>query len=121
MRRLAILAGLMVFLAVFITPTLNSYLQQQNQIDQLGSQVNAQRKDVADKQAQLKKWDSDPKFVQQQARDRLGFVTPGQTLTVLVDENGKKVSTADPAGKPVSSNPWYGQLWQSALAANRSK
>lgn len=118
MRRLTILGGLLLFLAVIITPTLNSYLQQQHQIDKLGADVTQQRKDVASKQTELKRW-QDPKFVKQQARDRLGFVTPGEQLTVLVDENGKAVGSVDPAGKKVSTNPWYGQVWQSVVSANR--
>lgn len=119
MKRMTILGVLLIFLAVIITPTLNSYLQQKHQIGQLGAQVKQQQRDVGTKQTELGKWTNDPAFVKQQARDRLGFVTPGQTLTVLVDENGKAVGTVDPNGKKISTNPWYGQVWQSVVAANR--
>ncbi|MCG8654464.1 MULTISPECIES: septum formation initiator family protein [unclassified Yimella] len=119
MKRMTILGVLLLFLTVIITPTLNSYLQQKHQINELGAQVTQKQKDVSTKETELKKWTNDPKFVKQQARDRLGFVSPGETLTVLVDENGKPVGTVDPSGKKVSTNPWYGQVWQSTLAANR--
>lgn len=116
---MTILGVLLLFLAVIITPTLNSYLQQKHQIGELGAQVTSKQKSVGAKESELKKWTDDPAFVKKQARDRLGFVSPGETLTVLVDENGKAVGSADPSGRPISTNPWYGQVWQSVVSANR--
>ncbi len=118
MRRLTILGALLLFLAVIITPTLNSYLQQRDQISQLGAQVKSQRASVAQQQAELKKWNN-PAYVQQQAKSRLGFVKPGDTLTVLVDENGKPLPGSNPSGRTISTNPWYGQIWSSVKGANK--
>ncbi|GAB3588527.1 FtsB family cell division protein [Calidifontibacter terrae] len=119
MRRLTILGALLLFLAVIITPTLNSYLQQRDQISQLGSQVTSQRASVTQQQAELKKW-NDPIYIAAQAKTRLGFVKPGQTLTVLVDENGKPLPGSNPTGKTISKNPWYGQVWSSVVGANKA-
>lgn len=118
MRRLTILGALVLFLAVIVTPTLSSYLQQRDQINQLGAQVTSQRASVAQQQAELKKW-NDPAYVKQQAQNRLGFVKPGETLTVLVDENGAPLPGSNPTGRTISRDPWYGQVWSSVLGANK--
>lgn len=117
-KRWLVLGGLMVFLAIVVGPTLNGYLQQKDEIAELGRQVSQREQSVADKQAELRRWE-DPKYVEKQARERLGFVKPNQALTVLVNPDGKVVSATDQKGRVVSTTPWYGQVWQSTLAANR--
>lgn len=117
MRRMTIMGALIVFLAVLITPTLHNYLQRKSRIDQLQGHVAAQRHDVADKKAALKKWD-DPDYVRQQARKRLGFVEPGKARTVIVDKDAN-AHPATTTGNGVSVKlPWYGKIWQSAVNAD---
>lgn len=118
LRRMTIFGALVVFLAVLITPTLHAYLQRKSQIADLHGKVAAQQKDVADKQAQLKKW-KDPDYVRAQAEKRLGFAKPGKTATVIVDKQGvaHEVKTT---GNGVSVTlPWYGKVWQSTLNADK--
>lgn len=117
MRRLVFGGILLVFLAVVLTPTVRGYLNQSAQLNQLQAQVAAQEKDIAGKQAQLKQW-NDPKYVEQQAQQRLGFVKPGQTLTVTIDKDG---TARQAAGTDIvtakTTQPWYGQLWNSVTGA----
>lgn len=117
MRRLVFGGILLVFLAVVLTPTVRGFLGQSAQINQLQSQVAAQEKDIASKQAQLKQW-NDPAYVEQQAQQRLGFVKPGQTLTITIDKDG---AARQAAGTDVvaaaATQPWYGQLWGSVAGA----
>lgn len=117
MRRLVFGGILLVFLAVVLTPTVRGYLNQSAQINQLQSQVSAQEKDIAGKQAQLKQWD-DPKYVEQQAQQRLGFVKPGQALTVTIDKDGAARQSAGTDVVPAkTTQSWYGQLWDSVAGA----
>lgn len=121
MRRMVGIGALLVFLAVLLTPTVRGYLSQRSQINEAQAQVDAQEKDIASKQAQLKQW-NDPKYVQQQAKSRLGFVMPGQTLTVTVDKNGKvRQSAGTDIVAPKPTQPWYGQLWSSVQGAATRK
>lgn len=113
MRRLAVVGALIVFLAVVIAPTVRSYLSQRQQVAELQAQVAAQQANVASLKAEKAKW-SDPKYVEAQAGQRLGFARPGKTLTVYVTD-------AKPSGaaatKARQSQTWYGTLWQSVVAS----
>ncbi|NHN55677.1 septum formation initiator family protein [Calidifontibacter sp. DB0510] len=120
MRRMTVLGVLLVFLAVLITPTLRSYLAQRSQLSDLQQQVASQQKSVGDLRAQKDRW-SDPAYVRQQAQSRLGFVKPGQTLKVIVDPNGTVRSTTTDSGIRKSSQPWYGQVWQSVVQTGAKK
>ncbi|KYH45701.1 hypothetical protein AZH51_18520 [Branchiibius sp. NY16-3462-2] len=115
------IGALLLFLAVLLTPTVRGYLGQRSQINQAQAQVEAQEKDIAAKQGQLKQW-NDPKYVQEQAKSRLGFVMPGQTLTVTVDKNGQARQSAGTDVIPAKpTQPWYGQLWSSVQGAAASR
>lgn len=121
MRRMVGIGALLLFLAVLLTPTVRGYLSQRSQINQAQAQVDAQEQDIADKQAQLKRW-SDPKYVEEQAKSRLGFVKPGQTLTVTVDKSGRARQSAGTDVIPAKpTQPWYDQLWSSVQGAATRK
>ena len=113
MRRLAVVGALIVFLAVVIAPTVRSYVAQRQQVSKLRAQVAQQQVDVSALQATKRKW-NDPKYVEAQAGKRLGFVKPGETLTVHVTD---KKSTAEDTAKAKQDQTWYGTLWQSVVSS----
>ena len=80
---------------------------------------------VAALQDQVKRWD-DPAYVEQQARERLKFVRPGETAYQVI---GAEKLLGDPlAGRArvISPNrgdhsvPWYGRMWSSIVIADRA-
>nr|WP_246336876.1 septum formation initiator family protein [Flexivirga oryzae] len=113
MRRLAVVGALIVFLAVVIAPTVRSYLSQRQQVAKLQAQVAAQQADVKSLRAEKAKW-SDPKYVEAQAGQRLGFAKPGKTLTVYVTDG---TSGAGVAKRANQSQTWYGTLWRSVVSS----
>lgn len=113
MRRVAMIGVLLVFLAVVIAPTMRSYLSQRSQVAQLRAQVAAQQTNVASLQKTERNW-SDPKYVEAQAGARLGFVKPGQTLTIYVTD---AKAAATEAKKSKDHQTWYGTMWQSVVAS----
>ncbi|MDE9364340.1 septum formation initiator family protein [Luteipulveratus sp. YIM 133132] len=116
MRRMVTLGLILMFLAVLIIPTLRNYLHQRSQIDALNDKVATQRTSVTALQRERERW-ANPAYVQQQARQRLGFAKPGERAYILIDDQG----TVREATKPDSvtgsdvrpGRPWYGQVWES--------
>jgi cell division protein FtsB len=119
---MAILASILVMLAVTLVPTLRSYLQQQSEYTALQAKVSEQRRSVDALTRERKQWD-DPAYVEQQVRDRLKFVRPGERSYTVIDADPAPQRTSDPrvaaaAPEDVRNSPWYGQLWQSMVIAD---
>lgn len=124
-RRLAALGAVFVLLAIMIVPTLRAYLQQEAEYSALQEKSAQQAASVAALEAQVKRWD-DPAYVEQQARERLKFVRPGETAYQVI---GAEKLLGDPlAGRArvISPNrgdhsvPWYGRMWSSIVIADRA-
>lgn len=124
-RRLAALGAVFVLLAIMIVPTLRAYLQQQAEYSALQEYTSSQEKSVSALQGQINQWDN-PAYVEQQARERLKFVRPGETAYQVI---GAEKLLGDPlAGRAsvISPNrgdhtvPWYGRMWSSIVLADRS-
>jgi cell division protein FtsB len=119
---MAILASILVMLAVTLVPTLRSYLQQQSEYTALQAKVGQQRQSVEALTRERKQWD-DPAYVEQQVRERLKFVRPGEQSYTVIDADPVPQHTSDPrvaaaAPEDVRNSPWYGQLWQSMVIAD---
>ncbi|MEO3936273.1 septum formation initiator family protein [Dermatophilaceae bacterium Soc4.6] len=118
----AILASMLVMLAVTIVPTARSVIRQRSQISALHESIAVQQDDVVQRQAELARW-KDPAYVEQQARERLKFVRPGERSYSVIDPSAGKVTV--PSGATIaapqssSTRPWYGQIWQSVQLADR--
>ena len=122
MRRMAILASILVMLAVTLVPTLRSYLQQQSEYTALQAKVSEQRRSVEALTRERQQWD-DPAYVEQQVRERLKFVRPGERSYTVIDADPAPRHASDPrvaaaAPEDVRNSPWYGQLWQSMVIAD---
>lgn len=119
MRRWAILASIMVILAILLMPTLRNYLHQRGEIAALRDHVAQQKADVAELQREQARW-SDSAYVEQQARERLKFVMPGDKAYTVIDAAPQADDQPGIAHVPqgTRSHPWYGQLWESAKVAD---
>jgi cell division protein FtsL len=75
--------------------------------------------DVRRLEAELRLWD-DPAYVEAQARDRLGFVMPGEQGYVIVpdDEPEDAAQVGADGLPPAGDGDWYEQLWASLEAAD---
>ena len=106
-----------------LAPTLRYAVAQQEELRALNARVaDAQvRKDELEHQ--LERW-QDPAYVQAQARDRLGYVMPGETPYVVVDpetvtggESPAEAEAAERAAAVASATPWYLRMWDSVQVA----
>ncbi|MGB3764069.1 MAG: septum formation initiator family protein [Ornithinimicrobium sp.] len=120
--RLSALALVLVLLGVFLFPTISGYVDQRREVTQLEQQIEAQRGDIDDLQAELQDW-SNPDFIERNARDRLRFVRPGETSFTVLDDTGAVLVEPLPGVAAVTndvheSRPWYGEVWESVKTAN---
>lgn len=105
---------------VVLAPTMRAYLVQQEQLRELNDAIAATEERTAALEAAIERW-SDNAYVQAQARDRLGFVFPGETPYVVVDP--EVVTGEEPVEDetgPVTmprTGPWYLTVWDSVQIA----
>jgi len=116
--RAAILALTLGTVALALALPLKIYLAQGAQIAGLAAQNRAAAAKVAALRAQAHAWTT-PGYVEQQARNRLHFVLPGETTYLVLGGpvGGSGASGVTPRQPPASTRPWYGQLWQTVVAA----
>ncbi|HET7304420.1 MAG TPA: septum formation initiator family protein [Segeticoccus sp.] len=121
--RLAILVGILVILSITLVPTIHSYLQQRGEVSALREKIDHQKQHVADLEQQRQRWE-DPHYVEQQARERLKFVYPGEKAYTVIDDRGKRAASTGERGVAEVSRstqhhrPWYAQVWTSVQVAD---
>jgi cell division protein DivIC len=111
-RRAAILAALVCVLTLTIAGPVRTYFAQRTEMKQLSASEAALREQISELEGQKAKL-ADPVFIAAQARERLGFVKPGDIPyqvqlppgTIVEQESGPRA----PTGR--SSDPWYTSLW----------
>lgn len=111
-RRAAILAAVVCVLTLTIAGPVRTYFGQRTEMRQLAASEEKLRAEIADLEQQKVKL-GDPVYIAAQARERLGFVKPGDIPyqvqlppgAVTPSEAGEQ-ATAARAGQP-----WYTSLW----------
>ena len=111
--RAAILALVICALAVSLAYPLRQYVEQRSLIAELQQRTEDSGRRVEEPGAG-QRWE-DPARVEQQARERLFYVMPGETGYVIVGEPPSSTGTPGDAstGEKV---PWYDALWRSVDA-----
>ncbi|UNX55602.1 septum formation initiator family protein [Georgenia sp. TF02-10] len=125
LRALGLLIVALVAFTV-LAPTLRYAVAQQEQLRTLNAQVSDARERTAALEHELERW-QDPAYVQAQARDRLGYVMPGETPYVVVDpetvtggESPAEAEAAERAAARAAATPWYVRVWDSVQVAGES-
>lgn len=117
-RRAAILAAVVCVLTLTIAGPVRTYFAQRTEMQQLKASEAQLRAQIAELEQQKVKL-ADPVFVAAQARERLGFVMPGEVpYQVQLPENSAVPGTPGvdaPAANP--NEPWYTSLWHTIADA----
>jgi len=117
-RRAAILAAVVCVLTLTIAGPVRTYFAQRTEMKQLKAteeQLRAQIADLEDQKVKL----ADPVFIAAQARERLGFVMPGD-IPYQVQLPANAAVPGTPGGEPAKANPdqpWYTSLWHTIADA----
>lgn len=106
---------------VLVTPTLRHFLRQEEAERRLGEELVAAQTRTAELEREIARWD-DPEYVRAQARDRLGYVMPGQQAYIVVDPEAVIGEEAQQAyeierGIATPTGPWHLELWDSIVVA----
>ena len=109
-RQVTILGLVLCAVALSVAFPFKNYVQQRTELAQAvvaQQQLEQQRDELQARKDAL----NDPDYVAAEARRRLQYVTPGETVFVVhapaLTPAGDAAATAATAG----TGPWYGQLW----------
>jgi cell division protein FtsB len=111
-RRAAILAAVVCVLTLTIAGPVRTYFAQRTEMKQLSASESALRHQIAALEQQKGKL-ADPAYVAAQARERLGFVMPGE-IPYQVQLPPNAALPGDPGSAPTAAatnDPWYTSLW----------
>jgi cell division protein FtsB len=113
-RRAAILAAVVCVLTLTIAGPVRTYFAQRTEMRQLAASEATLRAQIADLQQQKAKL-ADPVFIAAQARERLGFVKPGDIPYQVQLPPGAAAppeQSGTQAPKSAANDPWYTSLWR---------
>ena len=119
--RAAILVLVLAVLAVSYASSMRAYLQQRAHIQELRSQIAQREANIDELEREKRRW-RDPAYVQAQARERFGYLMPGETSYVVLDANGKplesRTSLTDPSTvADRTPTAWWTNEWKSVELA----
>lgn len=110
-RRAAILAAVVCVLTLTIAGPVRTFFWQRTEMRQLAASEAALRAQIADLQGEKAKL-ADPVYIAAQARERLGFVMPGDIPYEVQLPPGAVAAESGPSPQNVRGDgPWYSALW----------
>ncbi len=115
---LLVVVGLLV---ISYVGTMRIYLDQQSDMATARTQIAERQATIAQLEDELSRW-NDPSYIKTQARERLGWVMPGEVGYRVIGTDGKVVSgevgsikgNNDPANQA-----WYERIWSSVQTADQ--
>ena len=109
-RQVAILGLVLCAVALSVAFPLRSYLEQRTELAQAVAaqqDLEQQRDELQARKVAL----YDPDYIAAEARRRLQYVTPGDTVFVVHAPALAPSAADDAAAAPTRDEPWYGNLW----------
>jgi cell division protein FtsB len=123
--RSAIVIVVLAVLFVSYATSLRAYLSQRSHINELQTQIAQDRRAIAELQEERRRW-KDEAFIEAQARERFGWVLPGEVGLRVIGEDGKPLDVASELTDPASlgQDPdaeWWSTAWSSIRGAGAEK
>lgn len=119
--RSALLFVVLAVLVVSYASSARAWLDQRRHIDELEQQIAFDQARVEQLTEEKQRWD-DPAYVEAQARERFGWVMPGEVSYRVIDENGEPLGVSADLSTPTvapgdDDPPWWETAWGSVRAA----
>ncbi|MBV9487827.1 MAG: septum formation initiator family protein [Frankiaceae bacterium] len=114
--RAAILVLAVASVMVAVALPLKIWLGQRSDIAGVSAQIKKVQAHIAQLDAQHKRW-NDPGYIEQQARQRLHYVMPGQKSYIVLGKGHRVHAAAARHEAAPATGPWYSQFWQSVETA----
>jgi cell division protein FtsB len=105
------LGGVVVLLVVLLASPVNRYLSSRHALSGAAQQLQHDRQQLAELKQQKARW-ADPGYIAQQARTRLQYAMPGDTVYVVVGK-GQSSGIEDTSGAHATPAPGTG--WNTRL------
>ncbi|WP_203338689.1 FtsB family cell division protein [Nocardioides limicola] len=118
--RAAILIGVVVVLAVSYASSMRAYLEQRAHIDEIKAEIADRRASIEELQREKRRW-SDEAFVRAQARERFGYLMPGETSYQVIDVDGTPLNPSETLPEREVAEPptaWWQVAWESVEIAD---
>lgn len=117
--RLLVLAVVVAAIAVSLAQSLRVYFVQAEEIAQLHAEIQARQDEIADLEDQIERW-QDPDYVRAMARERLGWVMPGETGYRVIGADGEALGGEhDILGADEIPGTWWERMWGSVTLADQ--
>ena len=117
------LAVVLLILTISYATSLRIYFAQAHEIASTKEEIADRQQRIRELQGELARW-GDEAYVRTQARERLGWVVPGETGYTVVGADGKPLGggakiSAETASDESAQDSWWSKLWGSVEAADR--
>ncbi|WP_105973366.1 FtsB family cell division protein [Streptomyces geranii] len=112
--RAALLALVLCSLIVALAYPIRQYVSQRADIADLERERDQARQRVEQLRDQKARWQDDA-YAEQQIRQRLHYVLPGETGYIVIDPDAAKQSRADLGA---ADRPWYANVWDGVEKAD---
>jgi cell division protein FtsB len=114
--RLLALGVVMIAITIMLAPTVKIFVDKRAEIAALEADISAKQSQQNDLKRQVSRW-QDPNYVQQQARDRINMVMPGETGYWVFGSDLPAGQSGGAAGAASAQDPaqlpWVDALWES--------
>ncbi len=121
--RSMMITAMALFLVVVLASPLQTYLNRRDSVAASEQQQQQLKQAVAQLQQQTAQWD-DPAYVEREARIRLQYVRPGDTLYTVLNADGSPRTESDATTSVTSvkkaghAGTWNETLWGSVKNAD---
>jgi cell division protein FtsB len=117
------LAVVLVILTISYASSLRIYFAQAHEIAATKAEIAEREQRIRELQGDLARWDDEP-YLRTQARERLGWVVPGETGYIVVGADGRPLGggaaiSAEAAPDKPAQDAWWSKLWGSVEAADQ--
>ncbi|MFE2041032.1 septum formation initiator family protein [Streptomyces sp. NPDC059477] len=106
--RAALLALVLCSLVVALAYPIRQYVAQRAEIADLERQQEQAQERVEELRDEKARWQDDA-YAEQQIRERLHYVMPGETGYIVIDPDAVQQSRADTGA---ADRPWYTNVWE---------
>ncbi|GAA1738927.1 hypothetical protein GCM10009710_19030 [Aeromicrobium alkaliterrae] len=115
-----VLLAVMVLLVASYTAQVHTWWQQRQEIRATTAEIEIRQATIDGLEDDAARFD-DPAYVEQQARERFGWVLPGEVGYRVIDADGQvEGDVPQLADPPSDAEPaWYGQLWESVKVSGQ--
>ncbi len=122
--RATVLLLVLAVLAVSYASSMRAWIKQRGEINAVTAQIAEQKADVAALALAKERW-RDPAYIAAQARQRFGWLMPGETGYRVIGPDGKVIADggselSDPTTQAKESPEWWETQWGSIVEAGKT-